>query len=90
MLLITEKQTMQWPKERERKNNQWFPNTTEKNENWITPLKTKLMCSGRVCSSCATTATDNLITETNTDNGIILHLSVTKDFHNLAWSSYIC
>ena len=58
---IEEEQTTQWPKEKVQKDKQRSTNYAYKTKDRVTrtPLKTggKLMCSGRVGSSCSTSDT---------------------------------
>ena len=69
-----EGQTTQWPKEKGQKDNNDLPTITHKakDQTTRTPLKTgdELRCSGRVISSCSTSATRrvNLVT-----NPVISH-----------------
>ena len=66
---IEEKQTTQWPKEKEQKDKQRSSKHTYKAKDRVTwtPLKTggELRCSGRMSSSCSTSGTHRINLVTN-------------------------
>ena len=68
-ILISKKQTTQWPKEKVQKDKQRSTKHTYKTKDRVTrsPLKTggELRCSGRVSSSCSTSGTHRVSLVTN-------------------------